>query len=202
MPAPQQICIEDLRSSTPDARYLRCVAIAGRDPGLRVDARGRVLWKSDDDAACELWVSLDDKLVLYRPQGAAPVRVERSGRALDVAADRPVILLDQDLVTVGGRELRVHVHGEAPEVHAPTFVTEAMLRAARAISAAAWVGAAAAGCSSGPPPIEVRDQPPAALPMPPPSATAPSTTAPSATTPTKAAPSSSTTTRFKQPPSR
>lgn len=196
MPAPQQICIEDLRSSTPDARYLRCVAVAGRAPGLRVDARGRVLWRSDDAVACELWVSLDDKLVLYRPEGAAPVRVERGGRALDVAPGRPVILIDQDLVLVGGRELRVHVHGEAPEVHAPAFVTEAMLRAARAVSAAALVGAAAAGCSSGAAPIEVRERPPAVMPMPPPSASAPTTSASTAT------PTSSTTTRVVPPPPR
>jgi hypothetical protein len=140
-----------------------------------------VLWKSDDAIACELWVSLDDRLVLYRPEGAAPVRVERAGRTIDAPPGKPVILVDQDLVAVGGRELRVHVHGDAPEVHAPVLVTEAMLRAARAVSAAALLGVAAAGCS-GAQPIEVREHPPDVA-MPPPSATARTTTAPSAAPP-------------------
>jgi hypothetical protein len=194
MPTPKQICLEDVRTSTPDARYLRCVALEGRAPGLRVDARGEVLWKSDDAIACELWVSLDDRLVLYRPDGAAPVRVERAGRAIDAPAEKPVILVDQDLVTVGGRQLRVHVHGDAPEVHAPAFVTEAMLRAARAVSAAALLGAAAAGCATdrggapAAPPIEVRESPPTAAPPFEPTS-APSTT--NAPAPASASPSAS-----------
>jgi hypothetical protein len=186
MPEPKEICVEDLRSATPDARYLRCVALAGRDPGLRVDARGRVLWKSDETVACELWVSLDDRLVLYRPDGGAPVRLTRAGRSLDVPFDRPVILVDQDELHVGGRDLRVHVHGVASAVHAPEHVSPGMLRAARALGAAAAVGAAAAACGPNdrppqppttvtaapdagpppPPPVEIRDAPPAPLPNP------------------------------------
>jgi hypothetical protein len=188
MPDPKEICIEDLDAHDPDRRYLRCVALAGREPGLRVDARGAVLWKSEGDVACELWVSADERLVLFRPEGGGEVRVERGGRHLDVPCEKPVFLLHGDALRVGARRLKVHVHGVAAVVDAPAFVPSALLRAAAAASVAAAVSAAAAGCGGSdrapvtpiagdpssvdagapppPPPIDVRDAPPAPVPGP------------------------------------
>ena len=122
MPKPLAICIEDLGARDEGRRYLRCVAVVGRRPGLRVTGAGAVIWKSDDAVACELWVSGDDKLILYRPEGAPPVVCRRAGRALDVPAGKPVVLLDQDRFDVGEKRMRVHVHGSAKVVHEPSYL--------------------------------------------------------------------------------
>jgi len=158
MPLPRAICIEDLSSGEGD-RFLRCVALPGRQPGLRVSTQGAVLWKSGDDIACELWVSGDDRLILYRPTGAAPVRVERRKRSLDVPFDKPVVLLDQDVVQVGDRVLRVHMHGAATTVRAPSPLPVRKPSTASRVAAVVALGAAVAGCNKNQ--IEVRDMPPA-----------------------------------------
>ena len=109
--------------------------------------------------ACELWVSQDQRLILYRPDGAAVV-VRRAGRALDVPFGKPVVLLDKDGVEVGTKRLRVHVHGEAPAIAAPSFLpaperieSRGGLRgAAAAVAISAAIGGAAL--------FEVRCHPP------------------------------------------
>jgi len=53
MPEPQAICIEALDAQSRASGYLRCVAVAGRQPGLRLDAAGWVLWQSEDQVSCE-----------------------------------------------------------------------------------------------------------------------------------------------------
>jgi hypothetical protein len=158
MPLPRAICIEDLRPGEGD-RFLRCVALPGRQPGLRVSTQGTVLWKSGDDIACELWVSGDDRLILYRPMGAAPVRVERKKRSLDVPFDKPVVLLDQDTFHVGDRVLRVHMHGTTTAVRAPSPLPVRKPSTASRVAAVVALGAAVAGCNKNQ--IEVRDSPPA-----------------------------------------
>ncbi|MBN1772478.1 MAG: hypothetical protein JXB32_14510 [Deltaproteobacteria bacterium] len=174
MSRPLAICLEDLTPRSPDERYLRCVAVVGRAPGLRVDDAGSVLWRDEAGAACELWVSADERLVLYRPDSGGRVVVRRAARSLEVPAAKPVILLDQDEVEVGGRRLRVHVHGDAPWVHAPQYLRTTAPRGPAKVAAALALGAAlgAAGCKkdepvrSGPPELEVREQPPAEAPPP------------------------------------
>ena len=145
------ICIEDLKARPGEPRYVRCVAVPGRQPGLRLDTGGEVLWKSNDDVACELWVSADDRLILYRPEGAEAVTVSRAGRSLDVPFGKPVVLIDQDQIDVGSRRLRVHVHGEARAVSAPSVLApqqRGLADFARAAAVAATIGAAAVagGC--------------------------------------------------------
>jgi len=159
MPKPMALCIENLDPQSGVPKYVRCVALPGRQPGLRLDFRGAVLWQSDDAIACELWVSADDRLILYRPKGAAAVTLRRTGRRLDVPCGKPVVVVDQDEIDVGARRLRVHVHGDASAIAAPSvFVPEqgVLSRLARAaVTAAAIVSAmATGGC------IEVRDKPP------------------------------------------
>jgi len=175
MPKPLAICIEDLDAGSASSRYVRCVAIPGRQPGLRLDRSGAVLWQSDDAAACELWVSADDCLILNRPEGAAAVTVRRAGRSLDVPCDKPVELIDQDEIDVGPRHLRLHVHGEGPAVAPPSpFVPEGkpLGRLARAAAAAMALGAIAApgGCEGGKSPdkgpIHVRERVPEVSPEP------------------------------------
>ncbi len=157
MPEPLAICLEDLDPASPDDRYLRCTALVGRGPGLRIDGAGAVTWEEDVGAACELWVSLDDRLILLRPAGAEAVRVVRAGRSLEVPQDKPVVLVDQDGVEVAGKRLRVHVHGVAPQVAPPTPLRTQARNAAAGVAAAVALSAALTGCCG---PVEVREVPP------------------------------------------
>ncbi len=167
MPKPLAICIEDLAPASEAERYLRCVAVSGRQPGLRLDSQGTVLWQSEEEAV-ELWVSADERLVLYRPEGSAATTVRRGERSLAAPAGKPVILIDQDEIEIGERRLRIHVHGEAPAVVAPSlFVPETkqpgpLGRLARAAAAVALGSVMAAGCGEG----EVRDNQPTPIPPP------------------------------------
>ena len=166
MPRPWAICLEDLEPGAGRPRYLRCVAVVGREPGLRVDGAGAVLWKSDEAAACELWVSQDDKLILYRAPGGAEVTVRREGRSLAVPEQKPVVLLDQDRFEVGTRRLRVHVHGAIDHVYAPSPLPEpsatGRARAAVAVAAlGATLGAADCRKAESTEDVEVRVAPPA-----------------------------------------
>lgn len=159
MVKPLAICIEDVDSQS-KVRYMRCVALPGRQPGLRLGNAGQVAWQSEDGVSCELWVSADGRLVLYRPEGAIPISVHRAGRSLDVPYGKPVFIVDKDEVDVGERRLRIHVHGETPLITAPSPLpskTRSFKRLAQAATAVAIAGTVSAvGCKE----IEIRDNPP------------------------------------------
>ncbi|MDY0002063.1 MAG: hypothetical protein RBU30_12260 [Polyangia bacterium] len=173
-PLPQAICLEDLDALSDAERFLCCVALPGRQPGLGLDARGEVRWETGRPLACELWVTADSKLALFRTRGSGEVLVSRAGRRLAAPCEQPVILLDQDLLEVGGRRLRLHLHGECEAGAAPRFFGAedgglgGLVRAAAAalaIGTASLVGAA--GCQGnagakepGKDRIEVRTKPP------------------------------------------
>ena len=170
-PTPLAICLEDLDAPKDDERYLRCVALPGEQPGLTLDRQGGVKWMPDGPEAYEIWVSLDGRLVIYRNDGAPQITVRRGGRTLEAPAEKPVLLLDQDLLEVAGRRLRVHVHGEADEVHEPEFLSaRSLARMARAAAAALALGTAVGGAgvaegapvasATGDQAIEVRLHPP------------------------------------------
>jgi hypothetical protein len=167
MSMPQQICLEDLGQSADDERYLRCVALPSNEPGLALDRDGAVRWMPEEPAPYGLWISTDERLVLVRGVGAAPIVVVRTGRSLEAPAGRPVLLLDQDLLHLDDRTLRVHVHGPTSEVHAPEHLRgSALARFVRAVAAtlALVAAAGAGGAASAAPPIEVRSHPPGATP--------------------------------------
>lgn len=176
MPQPLAICLEDLNPQSPADRYLRCVAVVGRQPGLGLRGDGAVVWKNDARLACELWVSADDRLIAYRREGAPDLIVRRAGRSLQAPTGKPVVLLDQDELVVGGREVRIHVHGVASSVHEPSLLAARSSSAARftAMAAAAVaLTAAVPGCnkdkqaSAPDSSLEVREAPPAvAMPEP------------------------------------
>jgi hypothetical protein len=148
MPHPIELCLEDMVAvRSPDAeRYLRCVALVGPQLGLGVDPQGNVTWRSADALAAELWVSADDRLILLRPAGAPAVRLSRASRELDVPEGKPVVVLPGDLVAVGPRRLRVHIHGVAASVCAPAPLSERALAQVARAAAVLAVGAAVAGC--------------------------------------------------------
>jgi hypothetical protein len=155
MPDPIAVCIEDLSPSPGAPRFVRCVAVAGALPGLRLCADGALLWRSDAPAACELWVSGDERLILRRPEGAPQVRVSRAGRSILAPFGKPVVVIHGDEIELGDKRFRLHVHGKAPAVHAPAPLP-AWGTAGR-VAAVVAMGAAVAGCKTG---IEVRDAPP------------------------------------------
>lgn len=162
MPQPLAICLEDIDPRDPAQRYLRCVALVGRQPGLRVDDGGAVVWKPAEFPACELWVSADDRLILYRT-GAVEVTVHRAGRSLEVPSGKPVVVLDQDSFVVNGRRLRIHVHGPATAVAPPSPLRPAARRTAAGVAAAVALSAAAlTGCDGL---LEIRDMPPEVAPV-------------------------------------
>lgn len=166
------VCIEDLHATDPNRRFLRCVAVPGRAPGLQLDDSGHVLWRSDEDVACELWVSADNRLVLWRREESPPVVVSRSGRSLSIPDSKPVMLIHGDEVELASRRLRIHVHGDAFTVQPPEpIVVERSRRVFRTAATAAIVGATlvagAAAAAEQEGPIEVREHPPAPMPAPP-----------------------------------
>jgi hypothetical protein len=168
MPTLLEICLEEIALPSDDERYVRCVALPGGEPGLALDREGAVRWMPDPPTDFGLWVSADDQLILLRAEGAAALTVRRAGRALEAPTEMPVVLRDQDLLEVGGRELRVHVHGVTDEARPPERLSRRSLAqaarataAALALSAAVGAGAAAAApIGVEPLPIEVRAQPP------------------------------------------
>jgi hypothetical protein len=156
MVKPLAICIEDLDAVSEASRYLRCVALPGRQPGLRLDETGAVLWQPGDLLSCELWVSADDRLILYRQEGMAPTTLRRGERSLDVPCGKPVVVIDKDQIDIGSRRLRVHVHGEAAAVAAPSLLLPRSPLAghlAQTVATAALLGAVATtgACNEGGP---------------------------------------------------
>jgi hypothetical protein len=147
MPEPISLCLEELDLPPEQTRFIRCVALSGAEPGLGLDARGKALWRgsSADARACELWVSADERLILWRSLGAPDVTVRRARRSLDVPAEKAVVMLDQDELELAGVRLRLHVHGPTTEIYPPTpFLPRAV--GAAALAAAVALGGAVAGC--------------------------------------------------------
>ena len=165
-----EICLEEV-DATSDERFIRCVALPGGQPGLALDREGSVRWMPEAPAPYGLWVSADGQLVLLRGEGSGPVVVSRGGRSLEAPAEKPVILLDGDLLRVNDRQLRVYLHGETQAARPPERLSaSALSRAVRATAAAVALSAAVgigAGAAADPStrPIEVRDRPPAAVAM-------------------------------------
>ncbi|MBI4864662.1 MAG: hypothetical protein HY815_31060 [Candidatus Riflebacteria bacterium] len=187
MPSALAICIEDLEARSCGQRYLQCVALPGRQAGLKLDSTGTVHWQTDEPIACELWVSADDQLVLFRTTGAAPITVHRGGRSLAAPFEKPVILLDQDELSVPDRKLRIHVHGAATVIAPPSWLSEASLKHLARVAAAALAIGAAAGCGE----ITVRQTPPSPrVPSPPSVAGTPGPTGSPGATPSGSGPAS------------
>lgn len=160
MPRPIALCLEDLDASHANERYHQCVAVTGRLPGLGINLQGLLGWQAPTPIAAELWVSADERLILFRPTGAPPIRVRRAGRELDAPFEKPVVLLGGDELNLLDRRFKVHVHGFTATVHAPRILIPEPTPPARSSHTAAVVALGAAltlGACSG---IEVRQEPP------------------------------------------
>jgi hypothetical protein len=159
-----EVCLENIDLSEDDERYMRCVALADAEPGLCMDAEGEIHWMPADPQETGLWVSQDERLVLIRaggePRGAladsGSVWVERAGRSLEAPAGKPVVLLDQDVLRIGKKRLRVHVHGPTEQVFPPEPLAASLFKRLARSAAAVALGAATLAVS----PIEVRARPP------------------------------------------
>ncbi len=167
MARPIALCIEDLEGREAE-RYLRCVALPGIEAGLSLNAAGAAVWKKRERGALEIWVSADERLMLFRPLRGGAATLRRGGRTLEVPVEKPVVLLDQDLIEAGGRKLRLHVHGVAESIHPPAPLRDKSVggmgrvaaAATIALGAAVAVGQGEVRAASEPPAIEVRDHPP------------------------------------------
>lgn len=205
IPEPIELCLEDLTRLERDEPFLRCVAVAGGQPGLCFSPRGEVLWQLNEYAIAELWVALDGRLVFYRRRTDGVVTLTRVSRHLELPLGKPVFVLHGDEIRVENLRYRVHVHGKAKAVAAPERLP--LKRARQAVVGATMaLGALTAGCRGkpaeppnhptggsattaapsattgtehrDPPPIDVRDQPP--LVAAPPQETAPTPPTPPA----------------------
>jgi len=123
-PEAQAICLEQVSPpADPGQQTMQCVALPGDEPGLGLDAEGAICWQREvAELACELFVAADGRLALLRREGAPEVRLERQGRALDLEVDKPTFVLAGDLISVGERQLLVHLHGQAPQIAPPAPV--------------------------------------------------------------------------------
>jgi hypothetical protein len=175
MPRPLEICLEDLDHEPEDESFVRCVALPASETALALDATGAVQWMPERTDVHALGVSADGRLILLGSAAAGEIAVTRGPRSLAAPEGQPVVLLDQDLLQVGGRRLRVHVHGEIEAVRPPERL-RGMARLARAAATAVALGGALAAGSAAvaqapetraTAAIEVRAQPP--KPAPPPS---------------------------------
>lgn len=209
--APIELCLESLDPSDDAHPYVRCVALAGGEPGLGLTADGSIVWRQNDTASLLLWVSADNRLMALRSSEAHRVRLTRAERFLELPANKPVVTLHEDVIEIEGRSFRVHVHGLAQRIEPPTRL---LLRRAQRWLAGTLAAASLAACHTsspgnvptsagaadnqgfaqpppgdgaggtasntaqpvaqggtrGPgttPPIEIREAPPAPMPMPP-----------------------------------
>lgn len=144
---PIALCLEALdRSEEP---LTRCVALAGRQPGLRISASGAVQWLCEENAgSIELWVTADARLALFRNSEAPAVELHRAKRRLDVPSAKPVIIIDGDELRSATWAFRVHIHGETLGVIAPEPVAaprrpRRLLRTTAAALAVAALGSQA-----------------------------------------------------------
>lgn len=88
------LCLERIGTDS----FLRCVAMWGREPGLRIAGDGNILWMAQEQAEMELWVSADERLILYRLEHAVALTLRRGNRSLDVPASKPVVLRQGDVI--------------------------------------------------------------------------------------------------------
>lgn len=151
MTDPIALCLEALDAAEGESRYVQCVAVAGRGPGLRVDGNARAVWESEQDAAFLLCVSSDERLILLRcdADDGVAIHVHRAGRSVQAYAGKPIVLVDKDRIQIGDRTLRVHVHGPAPEIHAPRALPARAPRWKFRTAAATLALGAAIGAASG-----------------------------------------------------
>ena len=158
---PIALCVEYLGVRSRSDRYMCCVATPGYDVALGLDARGDVVWREDGRLAFELWVSADHQLMVVRRVGRPEIVVSRAGRSLSLPFDKPVVLLDCDRIEIGGRAMRVHVHGPTEHVQPPEPLEPA--RNTGPIAAIATAVAISASAMSCKPSVEGSDTPSAAV---------------------------------------
>jgi hypothetical protein len=143
---PIELCLESLDPADDDHPYVRCVALAGGQPGLGVTAEGQIVWRDNDAAALLIWVSADNRLIAWRSSKVHKVWLSRAERALELPASKPVVALNGDTVEIDGRAFRIHVHGTARTVESPTRMS---LRRAQRWVEAGLVAATLAACHTG-----------------------------------------------------
>lgn len=145
MPTAKSVCLEALDEKQGRSSFTRCVMLPGGEPGLALGPAGDILWQNDGPIACELYVALDDRLILLCPDHNAFVEVRRAGRCLQVPAGKPVVLVAGDLIHVAGHRYRLHVHGSTRTTHKPSPLEQRARVSGAKLAAAIALGASVAG---------------------------------------------------------
>ena len=84
LPEPIELCLEELDDASDAEPYVRCVAVAGGRPGLCFSPAGEVLWRLNESALAEIWVSLDGRLMFFRKSLQGQVSLTRVERHLEL----------------------------------------------------------------------------------------------------------------------
>lgn len=146
MPRAKSICLEDLGDAPP--RFVQCIVLPGNEPGLGLESSGAISWKADRPGCCELYVSVDDRLILLCTDPTVVVEVSRSGRSLRAPVGKPVVVLHGDQIRVAERRYGLHVHGATHATHAPLpFEPRPGPRGVRIAAAIALGASVASGCA-------------------------------------------------------
>ncbi|MDJ0764685.1 MAG: hypothetical protein QNJ97_17025 [Myxococcota bacterium] len=147
MSKPVALCVE-LKNNPEKTRYYKCTARTGREKGLTIQLDGTIGWCEISDVACELWVSDDQRLMVFRPSGGPDVYVSRANRKICLAEAQMATLLHLDELTINGRSYCIHVHGIAETIHPPRLVR--VIRAA-SLAASLAIGASSVQCNDSSP---------------------------------------------------
>ena len=82
MPKPIALCLEDLDAANPGERYLRCVALVGRQPSCRRAGAATVRWK-DPAEAVEVTVSAPGARFAIKGRASSVIALVREAGELD-----------------------------------------------------------------------------------------------------------------------
>ena len=72
-PRPLALCLEDLSPHAGAYRFMQCVAVPGRVPGLRIDREGAIRWLGDQDVAIRVTKAVIKKKADPREKTGAAV---------------------------------------------------------------------------------------------------------------------------------
>jgi hypothetical protein len=155
------LCIERLNCPENLDQFTQCVVLSGDRPGLGLDLSSQLCWQRSDELTCEFWLSADSRVMLMRPPCARALTLVRAGRSFPIPAEKPVVLLNQDIVVTPSGALRLHFHGPTENIHPPQPFRALSKTAALAATVALSASLLSCEKKTDPPTqIDVLDHPP------------------------------------------
>jgi hypothetical protein len=99
------------------------VAVVRGTPGLGIDPQGEIVWCENNRAAASLWISSDGELMVSQPYDNAKVELTQGSLIVHVPKGKPVVILNEDVLTIEGHAFRVHICGRTNAVLAPEHLS-------------------------------------------------------------------------------